>query len=189
MHFGDVKKDHNDEAQAALMPSAAAMTPSTSHDNAFQKVAAQKEDDSSSSDSDDDLQHASEVPEHLSQGDLYLRGSRTAKRDQGVQGEDDPSLYGSREAMEHAVGATIEAVDRAMRASAGAQEQASSSPSPSSSRGTITPLGSTTAWPVFADDRIAGRIAMGAGEHGYSALVDAPALLAALGATVADISA
>jgi len=55
-------------------------------------------------------------------------------------------------------------------------------------RGTITPLGSSTAWPVFADERIAGRIAMGAGEHGYSVFVDAAALLAALDATVADIT-
>lgn len=55
-------------------------------------------------------------------------------------------------------------------------------------RGTITPLGSSTAWPVFADERIAGRIAMGAGEHGYSAFVDGGALLAALDATVADIT-
>jgi Cys-tRNA(Pro)/Cys-tRNA(Cys) deacylase len=55
-------------------------------------------------------------------------------------------------------------------------------------RGTITPLGSSTAWPVFADERIAGRIAMGAGEHGWSAFVDAAALLAALHATVADIT-
>ena len=56
-------------------------------------------------------------------------------------------------------------------------------------RGTITPLGSTTAWPVYADRSIAGRrISMGAGEHGYSAFVDADALTTALGATVADIS-
>jgi Cys-tRNA(Pro) deacylase len=55
-------------------------------------------------------------------------------------------------------------------------------------RGTITPLGSTTAWPVFADERISGRIAMGAGEHGLSAFVDAERLLAGLAATVADIS-
>ncbi|MHA7289932.1 aminoacyl-tRNA deacylase [Arthrobacter sp. MDT3-24] len=56
-------------------------------------------------------------------------------------------------------------------------------------RGTITPLGSTTAWPVYADATIAGRrISMGAGEHGYSAFVDADALTAALGAVVADIS-
>jgi len=56
-------------------------------------------------------------------------------------------------------------------------------------RGTIVPLGSTTAWPVYADERIVGqRIAMGAGAHGYSLFVDADPLIAALGATVADIS-
>jgi Cys-tRNA(Pro) deacylase len=56
-------------------------------------------------------------------------------------------------------------------------------------RGTITPLGSTTAWPVFADESIVGRrISMGAGEHGYSLWVEADQLLAGLGATVADIS-
>jgi Cys-tRNA(Pro)/Cys-tRNA(Cys) deacylase len=56
-------------------------------------------------------------------------------------------------------------------------------------RGTIVPLGSTTAWPVFADERIRGaRIAMGAGAHGFSLFVDADALIDALGATVADIS-
>ncbi|GAA2754367.1 aminoacyl-tRNA deacylase [Amnibacterium kyonggiense] len=55
-------------------------------------------------------------------------------------------------------------------------------------RGTITPLGSSTAWPVFADERITGRIAMGAGAHGFSAFVDGPALLTALDARVADIS-
>ena len=55
-------------------------------------------------------------------------------------------------------------------------------------RGTITPLGSTTAWPVYADAAISGRrISMGAGEHGYSAFVDADALTSALGAVVADI--
>lgn len=56
-------------------------------------------------------------------------------------------------------------------------------------RGTIVPIGSTTNWPVFADERILGkRIAMGAGAHGYSLFVDADALIAAYGATVADIS-
>jgi Cys-tRNA(Pro)/Cys-tRNA(Cys) deacylase len=56
-------------------------------------------------------------------------------------------------------------------------------------RGTITPLGSSTACPVFADARIAGqRIAMGAGAHGVSAFVSADELIAGLGATVADIS-
>ena len=56
-------------------------------------------------------------------------------------------------------------------------------------RGTIVPIGSTTDLPVFADERIGGRrIAMGAGAHGYSLFVDADALIAAYGATVADIS-
>ncbi|QCO99422.1 YbaK/EbsC family protein [Arthrobacter sp. 24S4-2] len=56
-------------------------------------------------------------------------------------------------------------------------------------RGTITPLGSTTPWPVYADRTITGRrISMGAGEHGYSAFVDADALTTALDAVVADIS-
>ncbi len=56
-------------------------------------------------------------------------------------------------------------------------------------RGTITPFGSTTAWPVYADERIVGqRIAMGAGEHGYSLFVQADDLIASYGATVADIT-
>jgi prolyl-tRNA editing enzyme YbaK/EbsC (Cys-tRNA(Pro) deacylase) len=56
-------------------------------------------------------------------------------------------------------------------------------------RGTITPLGSTTAWPVFADSRIAGqRIAMGAGAPGMSAFVSADEVIAGFAATVADIS-
>ncbi|NKX53544.1 aminoacyl-tRNA deacylase [Arthrobacter mobilis] len=56
-------------------------------------------------------------------------------------------------------------------------------------RGTITPLGSTTAWPVYVDASIPGRrISLGAGEHGWAAFVDADALVGALGATVADIS-
>ena len=56
-------------------------------------------------------------------------------------------------------------------------------------RGTITTFGSTTAWPVVADATIPGRtVSMGAGEHGYSLFVDADALIAAFGATVADIT-
>lgn len=56
-------------------------------------------------------------------------------------------------------------------------------------RGTITPLGSSTAWPVYADASIAGtEIALGAGEHGYSAFVDADALVTAFDAVVADIT-
>lgn len=56
-------------------------------------------------------------------------------------------------------------------------------------RGTITPLGSSSAWPVYADERIVGhRIALGAGSHGHSVFVEADALIAAYGATVADIT-
>jgi Cys-tRNA(Pro) deacylase len=56
-------------------------------------------------------------------------------------------------------------------------------------RGTITPVGSTTAWPVFADSRIVGqRISLGAGERGLSLSVDADELIAAYDATVADIT-
>jgi Cys-tRNA(Pro)/Cys-tRNA(Cys) deacylase len=55
-------------------------------------------------------------------------------------------------------------------------------------RGTIVPLGSTTAWPVYADSRVNGRIALGAGEHGVSAMVDSAQLIGALGAVVADIT-
>lgn len=56
-------------------------------------------------------------------------------------------------------------------------------------RGTIVPVGSTTDWPIYADESIVGqRIAMGAGAHGYSLFVDADDLIAAYGATVADIS-
>ncbi|GAB2548371.1 aminoacyl-tRNA deacylase [Leucobacter ruminantium] len=57
-------------------------------------------------------------------------------------------------------------------------------------RGTITPIGSTTAWPVFADETIVGRrIATGAGAHGSSIFVNADELIRAYDATVADISA
>ncbi|MDF2994206.1 MAG: hypothetical protein K0S37_4720 [Microbacterium sp.] len=57
-------------------------------------------------------------------------------------------------------------------------------------RGTIVPIGSSTAWPVYADESIVGqRIAMGAGAHGYSLFVEADDLIRAYDATVADISA
>ena len=40
-------------------------------------------------------------------------------------------------------------------------------------RGTITPLGATTPWPVYVDSSVAaGRICLGAGAHGHSAFVD-----------------
>jgi len=35
-------------------------------------------------------------------------------------------------------------------------------------RGTITPVGSTTDWPLYVDERLVGhRVAMGSGDHGY----------------------
>lgn len=56
-------------------------------------------------------------------------------------------------------------------------------------RGTITPLGTTTTLPVVADASVLGRrIALGAGEHGWSLWVDADALVAALDAQVADVT-
>ena len=56
-------------------------------------------------------------------------------------------------------------------------------------RGTITPLGASTAWPVIADASIPGRrISMGAGRHGMALSLDADPLLQALAAQVADIS-
>jgi prolyl-tRNA editing enzyme YbaK/EbsC (Cys-tRNA(Pro) deacylase) len=56
-------------------------------------------------------------------------------------------------------------------------------------RGTITPLGSSTAWPVYVDAALVGRrVSMGAGEHDLSLFVDADALISGLDATVADIS-
>ncbi|NQW88890.1 YbaK/EbsC family protein [Curtobacterium sp. VKM Ac-2861] len=56
-------------------------------------------------------------------------------------------------------------------------------------RGTITPIGATGNLPVYADERIVGRrVALGAGRHGASAFVDADDLVAAYGATVADIT-
>jgi Cys-tRNA(Pro) deacylase len=56
-------------------------------------------------------------------------------------------------------------------------------------RGTITPFGSTTSWPVIADERISGRdVTLGAGDHGVAVLVSADAAVTVLGATVADVT-
>lgn len=56
-------------------------------------------------------------------------------------------------------------------------------------RGTITPLGTTSALPVVADASVLGRrIALGAGEHGWGVWVDADALVTALDAQVADVT-
>jgi Cys-tRNA(Pro)/Cys-tRNA(Cys) deacylase len=56
-------------------------------------------------------------------------------------------------------------------------------------RGTITPFGSTQAWPVIADAAIEpGQISMGAGEPGAAVSVESQAALVALNAQIADIS-
>lgn len=56
-------------------------------------------------------------------------------------------------------------------------------------RGTITPFGSTTAWPVVADVRLLGRtVTLGAGEHGVAVAVPADEAVRVLGATVADVT-
>ena len=57
-------------------------------------------------------------------------------------------------------------------------------------RGTITPLGSTTSWPVVADLVIAsrGEVTLGSGVHEVAIGVDARALLEAVGATIADVT-
>ena len=56
-------------------------------------------------------------------------------------------------------------------------------------RGTITPLGATVAWPVIADERLAGRlITLGSGEHGVAIAAGADDVVRALGATVADVT-
>ena len=56
-------------------------------------------------------------------------------------------------------------------------------------RGTITPFGSTTAWPVIADERIVGRtVALGGGAHGVSLRIAADDVIAAVQADVADVT-
>ncbi len=56
-------------------------------------------------------------------------------------------------------------------------------------RGTITPFGSTRAWPVVADGSLPGRVvSLGAGAHGVAVTVDSDAVIRALGATVADVT-
>lgn len=56
-------------------------------------------------------------------------------------------------------------------------------------RGTITPLGSRTPLPVIADASIEGTVSIGGGGHGVALSLDAAALIAALGARVADVTA
>jgi len=55
-------------------------------------------------------------------------------------------------------------------------------------RGTITPLGSTTAWPVIADASLQGEVSLGGGAHGVALTVDAAELVDVLDATVADVT-
>jgi Cys-tRNA(Pro)/Cys-tRNA(Cys) deacylase len=56
-------------------------------------------------------------------------------------------------------------------------------------RGTITPFGSATPWPVIADERLRGRtIGLGAGERGVGLRVAADDAVAALRAAFADVT-
>ncbi len=56
-------------------------------------------------------------------------------------------------------------------------------------RGTITPFGSTTAWPVIADERLRGReVTLGTGEHGVAVAVSADDAVAALDGAYADVT-
>lgn len=56
-------------------------------------------------------------------------------------------------------------------------------------RGTITPFGALTAWPVVADSRVPDRsVSIGAGAHGVAATVHGTDLVRALEATVADVT-
>ena len=55
-------------------------------------------------------------------------------------------------------------------------------------RGTITPFGSTTPWPVLADVRVSGEVSIGGGAHGTSITVQSTDLISALGADTADVT-
>lgn len=55
-------------------------------------------------------------------------------------------------------------------------------------RGTITPFGSLTAWPVIADERVNGTVSIGAGAHGVSATVSAADVVRVLEASVSDVT-
>jgi Cys-tRNA(Pro)/Cys-tRNA(Cys) deacylase len=56
-------------------------------------------------------------------------------------------------------------------------------------RGTITPFGSTTAWPVVADRAIVGQeVTLGGGAHGVAVKLQADDVIAALEAQVADVT-
>jgi prolyl-tRNA editing enzyme YbaK/EbsC (Cys-tRNA(Pro) deacylase) len=56
-------------------------------------------------------------------------------------------------------------------------------------RGTITPFGSTQAWPVVADATVGGRtVSLGGGAHGVALTVDGDDVIRVFDAQVADIS-
>ena len=56
-------------------------------------------------------------------------------------------------------------------------------------RGTITPFGSLTPWPVVADERIGGRtVRLGAGVRGTAVILAADDMLTTLDASIADIT-
>jgi Cys-tRNA(Pro)/Cys-tRNA(Cys) deacylase len=55
-------------------------------------------------------------------------------------------------------------------------------------RGTITPLGSLTPLRVVVDSSISGRVSLGGGAPGVALTVDAGELVAALGASVAEVT-
>jgi len=56
-------------------------------------------------------------------------------------------------------------------------------------RGTITPFGATTAWPVILDATAAGRtVSIGAGAHGVAATVAADDVVRVFDAAVADVT-
>src|SRR6476469_11068403 len=56
-------------------------------------------------------------------------------------------------------------------------------------RGTITPFGSTTPWPVVADTTVTGRpLSIGARAHGVAATAYADDVVRALAADVADVT-
>jgi Cys-tRNA(Pro)/Cys-tRNA(Cys) deacylase len=57
-------------------------------------------------------------------------------------------------------------------------------------RGTITPFGSAHPWPVVADEAVqrGARVAIGGGARGVNLHVSGPDLVAALGASVADVT-
>jgi Cys-tRNA(Pro)/Cys-tRNA(Cys) deacylase len=56
-------------------------------------------------------------------------------------------------------------------------------------RGTITPFGATTAWPVVADERLVGtEISVGAGASGVTIVAAGVDVVRVLDATVADVT-